>query len=79
MVSSTDLRQLALNALNPIEKKLQGMEAEKQISVSNQVDKLIQEATSLQKLVTLSSTAGCYRLTLAIGKDVCRLDSLGGR
>jgi hypothetical protein len=37
--------------LDPIEKKLQGMEAEKQISVSNQVDKLIQEATSLQKLV----------------------------
>jgi FATC domain len=50
-VSSLDLRKLALNALDPIEKKLQGMEAEKQISVSNQVDKLIQEATSLQKLV----------------------------
>jgi len=45
-----DLRKLALGALDPIERKLQGTEGETQISVSNQVDKLIQDATSLLKL-----------------------------
>jgi len=48
-----DLKKLALGALNPIERKLQGTEGETQISVSNQVDKLIQEAISTLKLVSV--------------------------
>lgn len=45
-----DLKTLAAGALEPIERKLQGLEGETQISVSNQVEKLIQDATSLLKL-----------------------------
>ncbi|KAG8852841.1 serine/threonine-protein kinase M1 [Serendipita sp. 411] len=45
-----DLKKLALGALDPIERKLRGIEGGTQISVSNQVDKLIQEATSDLKL-----------------------------
>ncbi|PVG03672.1 hypothetical protein CPB86DRAFT_749052 [Serendipita vermifera] len=51
--ASVDLRKLALGALNPIERKLQGIETGKQISVSNQVEKLIQEARSSQKLAKM--------------------------
>lgn len=48
-----DLKKLALGALNPIERKLQGTEGDTQISVSNQVEKLIQDATSTQKLAKM--------------------------
>lgn len=53
-----NLKKLALGALNPIEKKLQGIESERQVSVSNQVEKLIQDASSHQKLVSAILGAG---------------------
>lgn len=56
---SADLRSLAKNALHPIEKKLKGQystskeRAEKEISTSNLVQMLIQEATSPANLVRI--------------------------
>ena len=60
-----DLRNLAKNALNPIEKKLQGIytsgegregwQAEKAMTTSNLVDALIQEATSNKNLVSATN------------------------
>jgi serine/threonine-protein kinase ATR len=56
--ASVDLRMLAKNALNPIEKKLKGVHSasrekqEKEISTSNLVQMLIQEATSPANLVS---------------------------
>lgn len=58
--SSVDLRMLAKNALNPIEKKLKGIYStgrerqEKEISTSNLVQMLIQEATDSHNLVRSS-------------------------
>lgn len=57
--SSVDLRMLAKNALSPIEKKLKGVYStskerqlqEKEISTSNLVQMLIQEATDPANLV----------------------------
>lgn len=52
-----DLKQLAKNALNPIEKKLKGIyrvgkeTAEKEISASSLVQMLIEEAMDLGNLV----------------------------
>ena len=54
---SVNLRMLAKNALNPIEKKLKGIysaskeKPEKEISTSNLVQMLIQEATDPVNLV----------------------------
>jgi len=45
---------LALKALDPIQRKLKGLDGEKQMTVNNQVEKLIRDATSLQKLVSPS-------------------------
>lgn len=59
--SSVDLRKLAKNALYPIEKKLRGLYAKdanrsdkriKEISTSNLVQMLIEEATDLRNLVS---------------------------
>jgi len=43
---------LANKALDPIQKKLKGLDGEKQMTVNNQVERLIRDATSLQKLVS---------------------------
>jgi hypothetical protein len=43
---------LALKALDPIQRKLKGLDGEKQMAVNNQVEKLIRDATSLPKLVS---------------------------
>ncbi|EGO27933.1 hypothetical protein SERLADRAFT_414152 [Serpula lacrymans var. lacrymans S7.9] len=57
--STTDLRHLAKNALNPIEKKLKGIYStskerhEKEISTSNLVQMLIQEATDSANLAKM--------------------------
>jgi len=48
-----DLRELALKALDPIQRKLKGLDGEKQMTVDNQVENLIREATSLQKLAKM--------------------------
>lgn len=56
-----DLRKLAKNALNPIDKKLRGLytkesnryeKRDKEISTSNLVQMLIEEATDLRNLVS---------------------------
>jgi hypothetical protein len=58
---SVDFRMLARNALNPIEKKLKGIYStskerhEKEISTSNLVQMLIQDATSDANLVSSHS------------------------
>ncbi|KAG5648746.1 hypothetical protein DXG03_000093 [Asterophora parasitica] len=58
--ASVDLRMLAKNALNPIEKKLKGIYStskerqEREISTSNLVQMLIQEATDPANLASLS-------------------------
>lgn len=57
---AVDLRKLAKNALNPIEKKLKGIyakesikgEKEKEVSTSNLVQMLIEEAMDLRNLVS---------------------------
>ena len=56
----SDLRVLAKQALNPIEKKLKGIYStntkeriEREVSTSNLVQMLIQEATDLGNLVSL--------------------------
>ncbi|KAG6812100.1 hypothetical protein H0H92_004400 [Tricholoma furcatifolium] len=57
--ASVDLRMLAKNALNPIEKKLKGIYStskerhEKEISTSNLVQMLIQEATDMANLARM--------------------------
>jgi len=48
-----DLRELALKALDPIQRKLKGLDGEKQMTVNNQVEKLIRDATSLQRLAKM--------------------------
>ena len=56
-----DIKDLAKNALHPIEKKLKGMyvpyiprdRQERPMSTSNLVQLLIQDATDLQNLVSL--------------------------
>jgi len=64
--STVDLRSLAKNALNPIEKKLRCIytaskeRSEKEISTSNLVQILIQEATDDCNLVTIISN--CSKL-----------------
>lgn len=59
-----DLRKLAKNALLPIERKLRGLymketnhndRKEKEVSISNLVQMLIEEATDLRNLVSSSS------------------------
>lgn len=59
---SVDLRQLARDALNPIEKKLKGLYSKdsnrndkrnKEVTTSNLVQMLIEEATDLRNLVRL--------------------------
>lgn len=56
-----DLRKLAKNALYPIEKKLRGLyskensrneKRDKEVSISNLVQMLIEEATDLRNLVS---------------------------
>lgn len=57
--ASVDLRMLAKNALNPIEKKLKGMyttskeRQDKEVSTSNLVQMLIQEATDYANLAKM--------------------------
>lgn len=66
--STTDLASLARNALLPIEKKLKGIYAtskekekqQKEISTSNLVQMLIQEATDDANLVSLSYVPCAY-------------------
>lgn len=58
MAASVDLKQLAKNALRPIEKKLKGIysigseKSEKEISTSSLVQMLIAEATDIHNLVS---------------------------
>jgi serine/threonine-protein kinase ATR len=60
---------LAKNALNPIEKKLKGIYStskerqEKEITTSNLVQMLIQEATDPSNLVSVSNTIVVTNLT----------------
>lgn len=59
MKEAVDLRKLAKNALYPIEKKLKGIyakestrgEKEKEVSTSNLVQMLIEEAMDIRNLV----------------------------
>jgi hypothetical protein len=59
VAASVDLKQLAKNALNPIEKKLKGIytvgkeRPEKEISTSSLVRILVEEAMDLGNLVRL--------------------------
>lgn len=64
MKESVDLRKLAKNALSPIEKKLRGLynkesskneKGNKEISTSNLVQMLIEEATDLRNLVSVTA------------------------
>jgi hypothetical protein len=71
---------LANKALDPIQKKLKGLDGEKQMTVNNQVERLIRDATSLPKLVgpgILPTLIGHAEFPLA-GKDVCWMDGLAG-
>lgn len=76
MQDSTDLVQLALGALQPIAKKLQGIyslsrdkEAEKEIPTSSLVQVLIAEATDLKNLVSyLFSRSHTYLLNLLLSR-----------
>ena len=65
MKEAVDLRKLAKNALSPIEKKLRGLyskainrneKSDKEVSTSNLVQMLIEEATDLRNLVSLPTS-----------------------
>jgi hypothetical protein len=77
--ASVDLRMLAKNALNPIEKKLKGIYAtgrerqEKEISTGNLVQILIQEATDPSNLVSCANRYRVPVLILVPGQNVSRL------
>jgi len=73
---------LAKHALNPIEKKLKGIYSaskerqEKEISTSNLVQMLIQEATNSVNLVSGQCINESSTLTSPLGKDVPWLGSM---
>jgi hypothetical protein len=78
----TDLRVLAKQALNPVEKKLKGIYStngkeriEREVSTSNLVQMLIQEATDLSNLVRFWSSDS---LALSINISNRRECTLGG-
>jgi serine/threonine-protein kinase ATR len=81
----TDLRVLAKQALNPVEKKLKGIYStnskeriEREVSTSNLVQMLIQEATDLSNLVRIHSSP-CFVLELRFPtRPRCTLGGLPG-
>ena len=84
--ASVDLRMLAKNALLPIEKKLKGIyttsreRAEREISTSNLVQMLIQEAADDANLVSPGSRVVADATdTRVAGQDVPRLGAMALR
>ena len=79
---SVNLRMLAKNALNPIEKKLKGIystskeKPEKEISTSNLVQMLIQEATDPLNLVCGCTISRTKLTAIASGQDVSWMGGL---